>query len=284
MAIAGWRAKPYHAATRCGCRPRPVSWRLTGVPRLVLNYPDPACNAEPGREGETTLIALSIARIEGVLLIVIVGLVGCGILAISLDGLALESFWLDEARSSLVRLFSLDQEANIPTWYASAALILASALAFLLSRAGPQPDGRRWALIGLLLLLMSIDESAVMHEMMIKPLRRLFDTPELLHYPWIVPAGFVAVGFALHLLPFVWRQPPPVRWRIMLGGALFLIGALGVEAISGLIEEVRGRERLYYMTVVVEESLEKLGVLCMISACLRRVALLPNGLGFAIGR
>lgn len=230
------------------------------------------------------MIDLSIARIEGVLLTVIVGLVGCGILAISLDELAFDNFWLDEVRSSLVRLFSLDQEANIPTWYASAALILASALAFMLSRAAPRTDGRRWALISLLLLLMSIDESAVMHEMMIKPLRRLFDTPELLHYPWIVPAGILAFGFAVYLFPFVWRQPSPVRWRIIMGGALFLTGALAIEAVSGLIEEVRGRDRLYHMTVVVEESLEKLGVLCVISAFLRRLAILPNGLGLRIER
>lgn len=233
---------------------------------------------------EAQVILLSTGRLERLLLTAIVSLVGLGMLSLSLDGLAFDNFWLDESRSSLVRLFSLDQEANVPTWFASATLLLAGALALCLGRAAGPRERRRWTLVGVLLLMMSLDEAAVMHEMMIKPLRRLFDTPDILHYPWVVPAGIVAVAVALYLLPFVWRLPPPVRWRIILGGALFVSGALLVEAVSGWIEEVRGRDRLYHMTVVLEESLEFLGVFLVVSAFLRQLALLPSGVAFRVTR
>lgn len=241
----------------------------------------PGCAA---REWSGALIALSTTRLERALLTAVVLLIALGILTVSVHEMAIEDYWVAKFRDSFVRLFSLDQEANVPTWYASATLLFASGLALVISRMPPRADAGKWALVGCLLLLMSLDESAVLHEMMILPLRGLLETGGLLYYAWVIPGGLLAMVVALYLSPFLWRLDASVRQRLILGGSLFVLGALGVEALSGWVEEVRGRDRLFFLLVVVEESFEMLGVLLAISAFLRHLALVPQTIQLRVVR
>lgn len=222
------------------------------------------------------MIALSMSRVERALLMIIVVLLTLGLVAILLADWPIENFWLGKIRDSFVRLFLVSDEGNVPTWYASAALLLAAVLALVIAGRSDTDDRRPWTLIGSILLFMSLDESAVLHEMMIVPLRHTFDLDGLLFYAWVVPAAAVAALVGLYLLPFVWRLAPPVRLRLAAGGLLFVSGALGVEAVTGLIDDLYGRNRLYYLLTVVEEGLEKLGVLLAISAFLCQLRLTPR--------
>jgi hypothetical protein len=214
------------------------------------------------------VITLSTSIIERLLLTIITMLLALGVLAISLADWPIDNFWLNEARESFVRLFSLDVEANVPTWYASAALLLAALLALAIAGHAGTVDRGQWALIGCLLVLMSLDESAVLHEMMIAPLQPLWFAKGLLFYAWIIPGGALALAVALYFLPFAWRLAAPVRLRLLAGGALFVAGALGVESVTGLVEELHGRNRLYMLLTVVEEGFEKVGVFLAISGFL----------------
>ena len=216
------------------------------------------------------------SRVERVLLTIVFVLIALGLVAISLIDWPIDSFWLGKIRDSFVRLFLISDEGNVPTWYASAALLFAAILALVVARHTDTVDRQKWTLIGLLLVFMSLDESAVIHEMMIVPLRHAFDPGGLLFYAWILPAAVLAALVALYLLPFVWRLAKPVRLRLMAGGLLFVSGALGVEAVTGLIDDLHGRNRLYYLLTVVEEGLEKLGVLLAISAFLCQLRLTPR--------
>lgn len=217
------------------------------------------------------MLTLSTSRVERTLLAIIVVLVALGLLAISMTSWPIDNFWLGKARDSFVRLFLLSGEGNVPTWYASASLMLAAALALVIAGHDRVADRGQWALIGVLLVAMSLDESAVIHEMMIVPLQHAFDPRGLLYYAWIVPAGVLALLVGLYLLPFAWRLTNPVRLRLVAGGFVFVSGALGVEAVTGLIDDVYGRNRLYYLLTVIEEALEKLGVLLAISAFLHQL-------------
>lgn len=216
------------------------------------------------------------SRVERVLLTIVFVLITLGLVAISLIDWPIDSFWLGKIRDSFVRLFLISDEGNVPTWYASAALLFAAILALVVARHTDTVNRQKWTLIGLLLVFMSLDESAVIHEMMIVPLRHAFDPGGLLFYAWILPAAVLAALVALYLLPFVWRLAKPVRLRLMAGGLLFVSGALGVEAVTGLIDDLHGRNRLYYLLTVVEEGLEKLGVLLAISAFLCQLRLTPR--------
>lgn len=217
------------------------------------------------------MLTVSVSRVERTLLTIVMTLMALGFLAISLIDWPIDHFWLGKIRDSFVRLFLISGEGNVPTWYASASLLLAAALALLLAGHAGTVDRGRWALIGVLLVAMSLDETAVLHEMMIVPLRQAFDSSGLLYYAWIVPAGVMVVLVGLYLLPFAWRLTKAVRRRLLAGVLVFVSGALGVEAVTGLIDDVYGRHRLYYLLTVVEETCEKLGVLLAISAFLRQL-------------
>ena len=67
----------------------------------------------------------------------------------------------------LARLFCLGQEANVPTWFTSEMLSIASLLAAtaaLIRYQAKDSLARQWGLLSALLCLMSLDETAVMHE------------------------------------------------------------------------------------------------------------------------
>lgn len=210
-------------------------------------------------------------------MVVALGLVVLGLAAVLADRIAVEGEWMARIQGSFVRLFSLDQEANLPTWFASMLLLAASGLA-LVSGLGMAHERRGWTLVAAVFLVMSIDEAAVLHEMLIVPMQAAFELRGLLYYGWMIPAGLAALAVAGYLLPFVWRLPPDVRGRLVLAGAVYLGGALGVEAVTGAIEEARGRDLLYHLLAVLEESLELAGVLIAVSALLRRLERLPQPL------
>jgi hypothetical protein len=222
------------------------------------------------------VITLSTSSIERLLLAIMAVLIALGLLAIALVDRPIDNFWLSEARDSFVRLFMLNVEGNVPTWYASAALLLAGALALAISGHPGAAERGQWALVGCLLVLMSLDESAVIQEMRIKPLQQFGFAEGLLFYAWIIPGGALALGVALYLLPFAWRLAKSVRLRLLAGGSLFVAGALGVESVTGLVDDLHGRNRLYLILTMVEEGFEKVGVFLTISGFLLQLRSLPR--------
>ncbi len=87
------------------------------------------------------------------------------------DAAVLASHLLIARHRFLGGLFDLDQEANLPTWYSSLKFALAAAAAALCYRAeaaGEATEGPRsriaWLFVGTLMLALSADESAQIHE------------------------------------------------------------------------------------------------------------------------
>jgi hypothetical protein len=192
-----------------------------------------------------------------------------GLAAALLDHLSPSSgFWLREAQESFVRLFSLDREGNIPTWYQSGLLLLCCALSAAIGRLSGADVRGRWLLMAALFLCLSIDEAAIIHEMLIQPMRLVFHTSGYFFYGWVIPAAGLVVVVALYYLRFVLALPGPVRFRMILGAGVYVLGALVVESISGRIEEQNGRVLAYDLAAVVEETLEMVGMVAFISGLL----------------
>ena len=64
-------------------------------------------------------------------------------------------------------MFYVGEEANVPTWYSSSLLLLCSALLWIIACATKRAyDGRSrwWTALSVVFLLMSIDETATIHE------------------------------------------------------------------------------------------------------------------------
>lgn len=183
----------------------------------------------------------------------------------------------------LGRLLNLGQEANLPTWYASATLLvaamLAAAVAALKLRAR-DPFARRWVGLSALLVLMSLDETAVIHELSSLVAMKVLqsnDLPWYVYYAWIVP-GAVVVGVVLWWL-YSWSRSlsPPVRRQITLAAGVYFGGALGVEILEAACMAYLGgaaanRSALYSGLWMTQELLEMIGVAVFILAMLDQLA------------
>lgn len=114
-------------------------------------------------------------------------------------------------------------------------------------------------------------------------LQEMFETGGLLTYAWVIPAGIACAAVGLAYLRFLGDLPPAIRWRFVIGGALFLTGALVLEMIEGRYDTQRGVENMpYRIMVAIEESLEMTGIVIFISALLTYLSELADTVEFRI--
>src|SRR5256885_4802293 len=103
-----------------------------------------------------------------------------------------------EIRKSFERLFDLDAEANIPTWFSSALLLMCAMLLAANAAAKWKTRDRytiHWIVLSVIFLYLSVDETAIIHEMSIKPLRSMLHPTGLLYEAWIIPGIVATVAF-----------------------------------------------------------------------------------------
>ena len=122
----------------------------------------------------------------------------------------------------LRQLFDVDEENNIPTWFSSIVLLIASALLAL--HAGrlhheQQAWTRYWRLLAAGFLLLSLDEMAGLHETLNSSIEA----------SWAIYGLLVALICAVLLLRFLYHLPTPTALLFILSGAIFVGGAVGVE-------------------------------------------------------
>lgn len=169
-------------------------------------------------------------------------------------------------------LFDLQGEVTVPTWF-SASLLLACAGLFAVVAAVKRrvEDQFRWHWFGLAVIFLglSIDEAADFHGAVSYKLQFTFDTSGVLAYPWILPAAILSLVVGLIYLRFLLQLPNSLRNRVMLAGALFLMGALALEAVEAAYDSAVGGDGLVYILMVAaEESLENAGVIILITSLL----------------
>ncbi len=171
----------------------------------------------------------------------------------------------------LQQQFILDAENNIPTWFSSALLLSSAVLAALLAfiESGSRSTRRHWKGLAVIFFVLSIDETASLHETVNSTLRERFDLGGILYFAWVIP-GVVAVALVgLAYLGFVWRLPLQVRWKVVVAGATYLSGVVGMELVGGAWADSRGKENLGYgLITTTEELLEMLGLSLFIYALL----------------
>jgi len=198
-----------------------------------------------------------------------------------------EDFLVKELQESFVRLFSVDGEGNIPTWYSSVTLLFSSALLAVIAVSTKHSGGRyfyHWGALALIFFYLSVDEGVQIHEMAIKPMRLilqasglldagwsglLYGWGGLLYYAWVIPGAVCTVIFAMAYVRFLMHLPPKTRWLFTMAGALYVGGAIGVESLSGQYAAQYGEERIgYHALTTAEELLEMLGVAVFVYALL----------------
>ena len=184
------------------------------------------------------------------------------------------------AADNLYVVFELWAEASIPSWYSVSLLLACAMLLAIITVAKRQATdryARHWFWLTLIFLTLSIDDAADLHGHTSYKLQEMFETGGLLTYAWVIPAGAGCVAVGLAYLRFLRDLPPPIRWRFVIGGALFVAGALVMEMIEGRYDTQHGVENMpYRIMVAIEESLEMAGIVIFISALLTYLAALAE--------
>ncbi len=164
---------------------------------------------------------------------------------------------------SVVDLFWVDAEANVPTWYSSLLLVAIALLAAMLAAGAPAGQDRaRWEWGGLaaIFALLSLDEASGVHELLISPVRQALHAQGVLYYAWVVPGTVFVVVFALTFARLVFRLPVEVRRVLSAAAGVYLAGALGMEMVGGwYADRVSDSTFTFALLTTIEETLEMLG-------------------------
>jgi hypothetical protein len=171
----------------------------------------------------------------------------------------------------LVRLFDLDREQSIPSFFSGCLFLLNALLFFLIARSAPRSASSAiWPVLPALFLFLAYDELFGIHEGLTKPLRAALHTSGLLFYAWVVVYVPAVVLLVFAFLP-VWRRlDRPVRAWLGLAAGTFLLGAVGIEMVGGAYRETvaNNRDLTYGLLVTIEESLEMAGLIMLTHALL----------------
>lgn len=167
--------------------------------------------------------------------------------------------------NGVLMLWNVDAEVSIPTWFAQSLLIVAAGLLFLIAKS-TRRDKPYWYILAGVMIFMSIDEGASIHELLITPMRGLLNIETgPLYYTWVVVYGLGLGVAGLFFLRFYARLGRKTRWLLAVALAAFLAGALGIEMLGGWIISQADLTWQFYAAVVgVEELFEMLGASLLI--------------------
>lgn len=175
---------------------------------------------------------------------------------------------------TLLKVFDVNGEVNVPTLWNAALLLAVSGACLLVGVLTPRrarPGRASWLVIAVVSGLMGVDELAQWHEQLRGAGSRLsvLTGVQLPTYSWVVPGA--AVGLVMLVVTVRWarRLPASVGKGLVLGSLLYGAGAVVVEAFSGWVDLRYGVSLLYGVVTAVEEGLEMLGCIVVLATVLR---------------
>ena len=177
------------------------------------------------------------------------------LLALNLAAVCLYAFAPEIPRWTL-DLFLFKKEQNLPTLF-STLLLLGGAVACGLVARHTREGRLGWAGLGGVFAFLAVDEFARIHERVGVYAELALD----LHFAWIVPYAVFALVVGLLYARWTWRLPRETRAGVVVAGAVYVGGALGMEAVAELYVATFGREvgLRYDLLTTVEESMEMIG-------------------------
>ncbi|MVA75446.1 hypothetical protein GC722_05300 [Auraticoccus sp. F435] len=193
-----------------------------------------------------------------------------------------------ELDSSVLRglswLVQVDAEETIPTWLQAVWLAACAAALWTVAdavRARRERWSRHWRLLAAVFAFLSVDEVVGLHERLTAPVRDALGLGGALYYAWVVVAVPLVVVLLLVLLPFLLALPRRTLATFVAAGAVFVLGAVGLEMSGAALSQAEGVAGVgYAVLVTVEEFLEMLGVVLFLAAVAdhgqRQLGLVPG--------
>lgn len=223
-------------------------------------------------------IQLHPARVLIVLIGIVVLLVGLSIwgqyLRFFQDAVDMQA-WMEMGLDLLTHKSYMDAETNIPTWFNTVLLFCIAILSWLIGTLKVReraPFRWHWMGLGVLFGVLSIDELAVLHEMLIKPFRDLTGAGGWFYFAWVLPGIAFVMVMALAYAPFFYRLEGRTRNLMLISLAVYFAGAIGGEMLSGRVASLIGQRNFSYAVIAtLEESVEMTGAALLIYTLLKYI-------------
>jgi hypothetical protein len=170
------------------------------------------------------------------------------------------------------RVFDLNHEKNVSTWYQSLTLFAGAALALcsaFAARAEGNPN-RSWLGIAAMLLYLSIDEAAAIHEHAPRAILSAADAP-LVGAVAVVSTG-LALATAIAYIPFLTSLPALTRKLLLIAGGGYVIATLAIDQATGAVYDEQDSSATYAAVTTIEEIIEMLAVIVLLYALMRYLA------------
>ena len=136
-----------------------------------------------------------------------------------------------------------------------------------LKKAEKAAYARNWKWLSIVFVCLAIDEACSIHEISVPILRTVINSGGFLYFPWILPASILVILFLVSFRKFIFDLPKKTRTLFVLAGAIYLTGAIGMEAVGGYIADTPGLYvHAYTIAATIEELLEMLGIIVFINA------------------
>lgn len=175
-------------------------------------------------------------------------------------------------RGWLISMFHLGGEANLPATFSGGLLVFSALLLGVIAlekrRAGA-PFAALWTGLSAIFLFLGLDELASIHDNISAPMSSVYKTSGALMYGWVIPYGLAVGALLLVSVRFLLHLPPRTRTLFLLSGVLYVGAALGIELTQAYTHS-RALETgpLAFMSLMMEETMEMLGVVVFIYALL----------------
>jgi len=186
------------------------------------------------------------------------------------------------------QFFNLDEEATFPAFFSSVLLLLSSILLFVISTQKKEKNYyRHWQVLGFVFLFLCLDEIISIHEQIAVEVqlrlnqRGIGDLNGFIYYSWVIPYAVFSLAAVLYFFKFVLSLPPKVKTLFLVGGCIYVSGALGCELIEGFYKKnYPGNTTMMGLYVIIEEVFEMLGVTIFVYALLLHAASLNIAVRF----
>jgi len=184
----------------------------------------------------------------------------------------------------LIDFFDVGKEQSLPTYFSLMNLLMSSILLsilYIFEKSSKHNHAKYWLFLSILFLVLSLDESAGIHENFALLYEYLveqqFISRQLSSHQWL-PFGiaFVVLVFLL-LVPFLKQLNPTTRNYFLLSGFIFISGAIGFEYLGAIMLEngisATREELLYRIRRIFEEGFEIYGIVFFNCALYREIVI-----------
>ncbi|MGB7427247.1 MAG: hypothetical protein WA933_05495 [Microcoleaceae cyanobacterium] len=188
-------------------------------------------------------------------------------------------------RAAWTRMFNLDREMNLPTWYSTLMLAFSALLLRIIAiNKNNQHERyfRHWKFLSILFIFLALDELFQIHEIfIIKDISRML--PGIFYSVWVIPYGIGLIIFAQKYWKFTRDLPKQTRFHFILAAILYIGGALGMEIVGSYWTDLEGQQNLVYaLMATLEEVMEMMGIIVWIYGLLIYIQKLQSHLNINI--